>query len=352
MFNFYPFLKFGAFRVDAEVAHEFAISSFQRAPFLADIFPHPDLSSGKYEVDVAGMKWGFPVGLAAGLDKNAVAIDFFSRVGFGAVEVGTVTPLPQKGNPRPRLFRYPKEKSLRNQMGFNNDGADTVLDNVKSAARSAVVGVNIGKNKVTPNEKAPRDYKILYDKFVAYADYLVINVSSPNTPGLRDLQSEDGLKAILEELKDSRKGHPSKLFIKISPDLADDGIKSVVDLALEYKLTGVIATNTTIMPERGSGGVSGELLSKKAEIFRGKLLNFTKGTELEVIGVGGIHSFDDLKKYWLQGGRAAQIYTSFIYQGPAILVDFQKEIDKLLLQFQMQNLEELLSPEGIKELST
>ena len=298
----------------------------------------------KYKISLNHMDWSFPVGLAAGLDKNAEAIDFFSRILFGAVEIGTVTPKPQDGNPKPRMFRYIEEQSLRNKMGFNNAGAEEILQNVLASNRNGkVLGVNLGKNKVTPEELAPLDYLTLYEKFWKVADYLVVNVSSPNTPGLRDLQRKDKLDDIFKALEDVRKKCHKPLYLKISPDLALEDLDPVINSVKEYNLSGIIATNTTIVPSLGDGGVSGRLLLDKSRIMRNAILEKVKETpSIDVIGVGGISCFDDLLDFWKAGGKAAQIYTSFIFQGPSILTNMKKDIDKFLAHYDFKNLEEAL----------
>ncbi|MBT3585167.1 MAG: quinone-dependent dihydroorotate dehydrogenase [Halobacteriovoraceae bacterium] len=348
MFNFtsftpYQVFKKIAFSLDAEVAHVQAIEFLSRFPLIAsECFLGKELGD-KYKITSGGLTWDFPIGLAAGLDKNAECIDFFTRIPFGAVEVGTVTPLPQEGNPKPRLFRLAKEESLRNQMGFNNFGMDTIFENVQHASRNGkILGINLGKNKLTPQEDAPQDYRKLYKKFHKVADYLVINVSSPNTPGLRDLQEESGLRRIFEALVELRAAFPKPLFLKIAPDLSEDALPSIVKLAEEFRLEGIIATNTTIIPALGAGGVSGKLLTEKAALVRKKLLELTSNSSLEIIGVGGISCFEDLWEFWQQGGKVVQIYSAFIYQGPSILNNFRKEIDEVLEINQSSSLSELL----------
>ena len=333
-----------AFKLDAEKAHELSIKTLSMFPHASsDLFGGDIEDSSKYITKLNSMEWGFPVGLAAGLDKNAKAIDFFSRTPFGAIEVGTVTPLAQVGNERPRLFRLKPEESLRNCMGFNNAGADKVYRNIVAGDRlHKPLGVNLGKNKITSAEDAKFDYLKLYEKFKDISDYLVINVSSPNTPGLRDLQRHESMREIFEVLEETRKTDSTPLFIKISPDLPLDSLEGIVELANEFKLAGIIATNTTIREDLGKGGVSGKLLTEKAKLVREKLLDIMKDHKnLDFIGVGGISGFDDLWDFWKAGGRAAQIYSSFIYQGPQVLFDIQKGIDEKLQSNQLQNLEEL-----------
>jgi len=335
-----------AFKMDAEKAHELSIGALSNFPrTMADSFGGDLEDLEKYRVDLNSMSWCFPVGLAAGLDKNASAINFFSRIPFGAVEVGTVTPLPQAGNPRPRLFRYIEEESLRNCMGFNNKGSKKVLKNILSSDKgNKVLGVNLGKNKDTSAENAPSDYVKLYNSFKDHCDYLVINVSSPNTPGLRDLQRHESMREIFEALKEERTNCKTPLFIKISPDLPLESIEGVFSLASEYSLSGVIATNTTIMEERGNGGVSGKLLTQRAKLVRERCLSVNaEFPELDFIGVGGISSFDDVWDYWKKGGVACQIYSSFIFQGPQVLHDIREGIDRKLIQNEVLTLSELLN---------
>jgi len=229
-------------------------------------------------------------------------------------------------------------------MGFNNLGADGVYENILNCKKNGkILGVNLGKNKTTPQEKAWEDYLILYKKFAPVTDYLVINVSSPNTPGLRNLQGTDSLREILEGLKQARLEQDIPLFIKISPDLSHQDIPGILELSSDYKLAGLIATNTTIMNDKGPGGVSGKLLSDKASQMRKLILKHLENyPDLELIGVGGISSFDDLWEFWCAGGKAAQIYTSFIYQGPKVLWDMQAQIDRAIELNAVNNFQELL----------
>lgn len=337
----YPFFKNIAFSLDAELAHEFTIHSMK---MMGKYLPsHPDDS--RFHLKAMGLNFSNPIGLAAGLDKNGEAISFMTHLPFGFVEIGTVTPKPQTGNDKPRLFRYPEEESLRNKMGFNNLGSQVVLNNLKSAnRRGKIIGVNLGKNKITPNEEAPADYARLYQDFAAYADYLVINVSSPNTPGLRDLLKDTGLRQIFEAVDVERKKYPKALLVKVSPDMALEELSSVVGLVNEYKLDGIIATNTTIIKERGEGGVSGKLLASKARATREYLLREIKKShsKTELIGVGGISHFSDLMDFWRSGGRLAQIYSAFVFQGPGVLFDMEKQLDLEFKKRGTKNFEEFL----------
>lgn len=322
--TFYPLFKGLAFKVDPELAHELTLKAMKHLSPWVESKP----SDPRFQTEAIGLRFKSPIGLAAGLDKNAEAIGFLSYLPFGFIEVGTVTPLPQKGNDKPRLFRYPDEESLRNCMGFNNKGMNQVLSNIQNAnRREKILGVNLGKNKITENADAPNDYAVLYEKFAPHADYLVINVSSPNTPGLRDLLQDKGLREIFAAVN-ARRIHDNKpLLVKVSPDMSEEELKSVVELVKEYKLSGIIATNTTIMAERGAGGVSGKLLFEKAKKTRSFLLKELKSSpEIELIGVGGFSSYEEIKEYWREGGKLVQLYSAFVFQGPALLFDIEKKL--------------------------
>jgi dihydroorotate dehydrogenase len=228
-------------------------------------------------------------------------------------------------------------------MGFNNKGADVMLSHLKKAnRRGKIIGVNLGKNKITPNTEAQKDYSLLYKKFAPHADYLVINVSSPNTPGLRDLLKDQGLRDICEAVAIERTKMKKPLLVKVSPDMEEAALSSVVGLIREYSFDGIIATNTTIMPERGEGGISGKLLTQKAQATREFLLKEIKNTksEMELIGVGGFSNFHDLMRFWEKGGRLAQIYSAFIFQGPAMLYQIREELKHELKKRGVRNLEE------------
>lgn len=337
----YPIFKNIAFGMDAERAHELTIDSMKiAAPFLSD-----DEDDEKLHLKAMGLDFKSPIGLAAGLDKNAEIISFMSHLPFGFIEIGTVTPKPQDGNDKPRLFRYPEEESLRNRMGFNNKGSDIVLENLKKQnRRGKIVGVNLGKNKVTPNEQAAGDYSVLYKKFAPHSDYLVINVSSPNTPGLRDLLKDQGLRDICEAVSKEQQLLKKPLLIKVSPDMEEAALASVVGLIREYSFDGIIATNTTIMPDRGEGGISGKLLAVKAKATREFILKEIRDTksEIELIGVGGFSSFSDLMDFWEKGGRLAQIYSAFIFQGPGFLYEIHEQLKYEFQKRDVNNFENFL----------
>jgi dihydroorotate dehydrogenase len=338
----YPIFKNIAFVMDAEKAHELTIDSMKiAAPFLSD-----GEDDERLHLKAMGLNFKSPLGLAAGLDKNAEIISFMSHLPFGFIEIGTVTPKPQDGNEKPRLFRYPEEESLRNRMGFNNKGSDVVLENLKKQnRRGKIIGVNLGKNKITPNEKAASDYSVLYKKFAPHSDYLVINVSSPNTPGLRDLLKDQGLRDICEAVSKERTLLKKPLLIKVSPDMEEAALASVVGLIREYSFDGIIATNTTIMAERGEGGISGKLLTSKARATREFILKEIRDTksEVELIGVGGFSSFFDLLDFWKKGGRLAQIYSAFIFQGPGFLYQLHEQLNAEFKKRGVKNFEEFLA---------
>lgn len=332
-----------AFRMDAEWVHEKTLKFMSLFPQAARLFGQNEIPS-KYSVKVGSQIWSFPLGLAAGLDKNAEAITFFENLYFGAIEVGTITPKAQEGNPKPRLFRLKEEKSLRNKMGFNNHGMQKVSENIiASFPLKKIIGINLGKNKDTPVTSFEQDYIALYKQFAALANYLVINVSSPNTPGLRELQGKEFLSKLFTSLEPLRQKEKVDLYLKIAPDMEESDLDQIIEIILEKKVTGIIATNTTIIPNYGDGGVSGLLLKDKAKKFRELILSKIKDTPLEFIGVGGVDSYLDLKDFWKAGGKVMQIYTSFIYHGPQLLTEIKNGIDQDLEKFKLKNLEELIS---------
>jgi dihydroorotate dehydrogenase len=337
---FYPSFKNVVFKLDPEFVHEMTIHSMNSlGPLIPDRKDEND-----FNVNAFGLNFKNPFGLAAGLDKNAQAIDFLTSIPFSFLELGTVTPKAQSGNDKPRLFRYIDEESLRNRMGFNNLGAEKVLENLKKGnRRNKIIGINLGKNKITTNENAPLDYAFLYKQFASVADYLVINVSSPNTPGLRDLLSESGLKEIFDATSIERKKRPKPLFVKVSPDMTTDQLKSVVKLVAEFNLTGIIATNTTIIKERGEGGISGKILYQKSKEVREFLLNeISHQKDIELIGVGGFSSFEEIKDYWMKGGKLVQLYSSFIFQGPEMIFDLEKKLMADFKKYDVKNFESYL----------
>ncbi|WP_224766488.1 quinone-dependent dihydroorotate dehydrogenase [Nocardioides campestrisoli] len=319
-------------RVDPERAHEVAFAAIRAGRPVTRRLPR---ATGT-PVEAMGLRFPHPLGLAAGFDKNARGIDALAALGFGHVEVGTVTGEPQPGNPRPRLFRLPADRAVVNRMGFNNEGAETVAARLarRSARREAapplVLGVNIGKTKVVPEEHAVEDYRKSTGLLAPYADYLVVNVSSPNTPGLRDLQAVEKLEPLLRAVRSrADEAVPDRrvpLLVKIAPDLSDDDVLAVADLALAIGLDGIIATNTTISREHlasdrtrveeiGAGGLSGAPLRSRAlEVTR--LLRERVGPDLTLIGVGGISDAADARARLAAGATLVQAYTGFVYGGP------------------------------------
>lgn len=327
-------------RTDPEQAHHAAFRAIRAAgPVLAhlpDRLPVLGRGSGAdAEVRALGLSFPNRVGLAAGFDKNAVGIDALAALGFGHVEIGTVTGEPQPGNPRPRLFRLPQDHAVVNRMGFNNDGAEVVAHRLAERARrlgdrrTPVLGVNIGKTKVVPEDEAVRDYEKSTRLLSPYADYLVVNVSSPNTPGLRDLQAVEKLEPLLAAVRtaaDLATRARVPLLVKIAPDLDDAGVRAVADLALALGLDGIIATNTTTSREGlvtgraeveaiGAGGLSGApLRARSLEVLR--LLRSRVGDQLTLVSVGGISTVEDAAARIEAGATLVQGYTAFVYEGP------------------------------------
>ncbi|MEM6377515.1 MAG: quinone-dependent dihydroorotate dehydrogenase [Bacteroidota bacterium] len=291
----------------------------------------------RLEREVFGLKFKNPVGLAAGFDKDGKQINSMSSLGFGFIEVGTVTPKPQVGNPQPRLFRLPQDDALINRMGFNNLGLDQLVSQLKKKRPAGmIIGGNIGKNKVTPNETAVEDYKICFEALFPYVDYFVVNVSSPNTPNLRALQDKEPLQALLSTIQEMNlaKQAPKPVLLKIAPDLTDGQLDDIIDIVATTKIAGVIATNTTIaraplttdqqkIENIGNGGLSGQPLKERAtEVIR-YLKTKTNG-ELKIIGVGGIASAADAKEKIDAGADLVQIYSGMVYQGPKLIKEIKK----------------------------
>ena len=317
------------FSLDPETAHHLTLQLAKLSPELGKL--SGIAKERKFSFGLGSLQWTFPIGLAAGLDKNAEALPFFEGQGFGALECGTITLRPQDGNPRPRIFRYPEEESLRNAMGFPNQGLKEILPRLKNYQGKTPLGINIGKNKDTTPVESIKELSIVFDSLAPHTDYFVINVSSPNTPGLRALQDIGYLSELFSDL--TAKGMNRDLYLKIAPDLVHEKILELKNLALDFKLKGIIATNTTIMPERGPGGVSGRLLLNRANQVRSLLLK--EESPLEIIAAGGISDSEDLFNFWKEGGKAAQVYTSYVFKGPALLKHFQQKVGTFLDSHQM-----------------
>lgn len=283
---------------------------------------------------VMGLNFPNPVGLAAGLDKNGDHIDALAALGFGFIEIGTVTPRPQPGNPKPRLFRLPSANAIINRMGFNNKGIDHLIENVKAATFDGILGINIGKNFDTPVERAVDDYLICMRKAYPFASYITVNLSSPNTPGLRDLQFGEPLNQLLSALKTEQgvlqelHGSYVPLVVKIAPDMIQDDVDNVAQSLLVNNIDGVIATNTTIDKSAiaglqhcdEAGGLSGQPVRQKSTVVIKRLAEVLNG-QIPIIGVGGIDSGDAALEKQLAGARLVQVYTGFIYQGPKLIAD-------------------------------
>ena len=345
--NFYSVFKQFAFKLDPEFIHDVTINSAHHLPQLAKVFNSVQ-KNDKYSLKTNNLSWNFPVGVAAGFDKNALAINFFEELGFGAVEIGTITKLAQVGNPKPRVFRHPKISSVQNAMGFPNQGSERILKNLRQTKTNICIGANIGKNKETTEKDTPAEYAYLYQMFADYSDYLVVNISSPNTPGLRSFQKKDLLMPIMQALKEVQKNNFKPLFIKIAPDLELDDLKMICELCKEFDFSGVVATNTTIQHDFGVGGLSGKYIKQYSQKIRAKTCEFLKEDPKQtIIGVGGIDSYQEIKDFWKQGGSFTQVYTSFIYQGPQLLEDIANDINKDLQKYGVNSVQDLIS--SIKE---
>jgi len=296
------------------------------------------------EREVFGLKFPNPVGLAAGFDKDAKLYKELSNFGFGFIEIGTITPKPQEGNPKKRLFRLKEDSALINRMGFNNGGVEEAVLRLKEnkiqgngdADSKVLIGGNIGKNKTTPNDEAVNDYLICYEGLFDYVDYFVVNVSSPNTPNLRALQDKEPLTLLLNTLKNAntKKSNPKPILLKIAPDLTNEQLLDIIDIVAETKIDGVIATNTTISREDLSaenkkevGGMSGIPLAKRAtEVIR--FISEKSNKAFPIIGVGGIHSAEDALEKIEAGASLVQLYTGFVYEGPRLIKDINTALLK------------------------
>ena len=314
----------------------------------ADAFGrHPDIHrrDSPLTTHILNLDFKNPMGLGAGFDKNAAYLRELETLGFGFVEIGTVTPLPQQGNPKPRLFRLPKDKALINRMGFNNDGVKLIAERLRKFRSQnpkveIVIGGNIGKNKNTPNEEAWKDYAICFNELHPYVDYFVVNVSSPNTPGLRQLQEKESLRRILLHLQmiNNGKANSKPILLKIAPDLTQQQIDDVIDIALEIRLDGIVATNTTVSREnlyretgignQEAGGLSGlPLKNRSTQIV--KYISEKANKELPIIASGGVFNGIDAKEKFDAGASLVQVWTGFIYEGPAIVKHICMDLMKI-----------------------
>ncbi|MDQ3021496.1 MAG: quinone-dependent dihydroorotate dehydrogenase [Bacteroidota bacterium] len=329
-----PFL----FLFDAEKVHNFVLSFFSKTTFVYPILKKIYSTEKIETIDIGKLKFKNRLGLAAGFDKNGIAIRLWETIGFSHVEVGTVTPLPQPGNDKPRIFRLKKDKAIVNRLGFNNKGADEVKKNIlvakKFFGKDFIIGVNIGKNKETQIKDAVNDYKICFEKLYDVADYFTINISSPNTEGLRKLHEEEHLNGLLSDIQilnnqisKSKSSELKCIFLKIAPDLNDEMIELIYKISVKNKLTGIIATNTTverielITKINEQGGLSGKPLKSMTDKVLKKLSELNNNSEfpLRLIGVGGVFGKQDFDEKIKSGAKLVQIYTGFIYEGPALI---------------------------------
>jgi len=325
------------FWFDPEKVHYFSFSAIRfinKVPLVTSIIKSIfDIQDPRLEREVFGLKFKNPVGLAAGFDKDAKLFQELSNFGFGFIEIGTLTPKGQEGNPKKRLFRLLEDSAIINRMGFNNGGVFEAVERLKKN-KGVLIGGNIGKNKITTNEEAVKDYEICFDALYNYVDYFVVNVSSPNTPGLRELQEKEPLIKLLQTLQDlnNLKENTKPILLKIAPDLTDEQLIDIIEIVKSTQIAGVIATNTTISREglhsvnkTETGGLSGKPLTKRStEVIR--FLSEKSNKAFPIIGVGGIHSTEDAIEKLEAGASLVQLYTGFIYEGPALVKAINKKI--------------------------
>ncbi len=325
------------FNYDPEEVHYFTFSMIRKLskiPGISALFRMLyEVNDPRLEREVFGLKFKNPVGLAAGFDKDAKLYKEISNFGFGFIEIGTLTPKGQEGNPKKRLFRLKEDEAIINRMGFNNGGVDEAVKRLKNN-NGVLIGGNIGKNKLTSNEEAVADYEICFDALYDYVDYFVVNVSSPNTPNLRALQDKEPLQQLLQTLqnKNNLKEKPKPILLKIAPDLTNEQLLDIIEIVGTTKISGVIATNTTLSREglqsenkAEMGGLSGKPLAKRStEVIR--FLVQKSNHSFPIIGVGGIHSAEDALEKLEAGASLVQLYTGFIYEGPALVKAINKAI--------------------------
>lgn len=332
------------FRFDPEQVHNFTMKMLSLDIFDNLIRPFFAYENKSLEVKIGNLTFRNPIGLAAGMDKDCTALASWDAFGFGFAEVGTVTPLPQEGNPKPRMFRMPGHKAIINRLGFNNNGADNFFKNLvdkrEGISPNFVVGVNIGKNKHTELEDAYQDYKFSFETLFEYTDYFAINVSSPNTEGLRELQQRKYLNEILKALQelnkelDERYSSKAKdIFIKIAPDLTPREVDDIIQVSIDNNITGLIATNTTISRDTLPGGVyeTGGLSGRPLRDLSNSIIKYVcdkAGDKLSVIACGGVFDADDVKEKLDLGAKLVQMYTGFVYEGPFVVKRIKKKLVK------------------------
>ncbi len=351
------FLKPIFFKLNPENAHEFSKNLLQLADnipfFFQNLEKFSTYESSRLKTKVSGIEFPNPLGMAAGFDKTGELFPFLQRLGFGSIEVGTITQFGQKGNPKPRIFRYEKESALVNRLGFNNPGADKAFETLSKQQKKIPRGINVGKTKLTPIENAIEDYTYSLKKISPISDYAVINISSPNTPGLRGFQEKDSFVSLIEGIKKSLGGNfPIPTFIKLAPDLEDSSIEELLEIILSLKLDGVVLTNTTINPSSmkesqlvEQGGISGKPVRQRSlEIIR---LAFKKlKNRIPIIGVGGIDSYESALEKILAGANLIQIYTGYIYKGPFLPYMILEGLDKFLEEKKVNSISEIVGKEN------
>ncbi|PJZ69981.1 dihydroorotate dehydrogenase (quinone) [Leptospira perolatii] len=330
------------FNLDPESAHTLAVKLLEvtkRFPFAFPILEKlTNLQSERLKTQVAGIEFSNPLGLGAGFDKTGELFPFLSRLGFGSIEIGTITGQSQPGNPKPRIFRYPADQALINRMGFNNPGAERVSGTLKYQKKSVIRGINVGKTKVVSEEDAVLDYVYSLERLAQYADYAVINISSPNTPGLRNFQKTENFQKLISGIRKGLGGSfPVPTFVKFAPDMTDQELEDLIDCTLDLQVAGIVLTNTTVdktvlkqYPNvESEGGVSGRPLRKRSTEMIQVAYRKLKG-RLPIIGVGGIDSGESALEKILAGADLIQIYTGYIYQGPFLPVRILEYIDSVL----------------------
>ena len=343
----FSFIKPFLFNLDPETAHDLAIKSLKFNPFPSKIFEVEDEEMLK--IELLGKNFPNPIGLAAGFDKSAEAYNSLFRLGFGFVEVGTVTPLKQFGNPKPRIFRLEDDNALINRLGFNNDGMETIKNRIKSEGKRGILGINIGPNKNTKNQK--NDFCSGLNNFFDIADYITINISSPNTEGLRDFHDQEKLKDLLIALNLVKKENQTNipLLLKVSPDIKDNHIYEISNIAIKNNISAIILTNTTnnnkgnLISEikKEEGGLSGEPLQKISTDMIKKFYKFLKN-KIPIIGVGGVNSGKSAYEKIIAGASLIQLYTGFVYKGPSVAKDIKKELIQILKTEGIKNIKEAI----------
>ena len=344
------------FNLSPETAHEFGIEALKAglsSRLAQTIAAKKYASSADFgELERFGLKFKNPLGIAAGFDKNGIVVNQLAAIGFGFVEVGTVTFNPQTGNEKPRLFRLPADRALINRLGFNNEGTPRVVNRLKKLKPNCILGVNIGKNKDVPNDAAIENYLKSFNLAHEVADYIAVNVSSPNTPRLRELQKAENLEELLSELqKRNRELSVKPLLVKIAPDLGEAEIEAIVDIAGRLNLAGIIATNTTVSRDNlktktsETGGLSGAPVREKSNEVIRKIHRYSKG-KLPVIGVGGVFTGADAFEKIACGASLVQAYTGFIYQGISFARDVSTDLDRIIKEKGFKNLDEAIGSAG------